>query len=265
MKKYKTFVINLANATERRKNIEKQLKNLDIEYEIIDAIYGKDLNKESPLAHLVDWEWADANAFWVSKGLLACTLSHLKACKAVIEQNLDYGLILEDDTWLTSEIPIFLEQVGTYLQQDEAILLYYSAWNKCTLSTKNALQLSKMPKIRILYPTKNLEIITANAYILSREACQKLIDFQTPMKATSDSWKVFMDNGAIQQIRCTYPFLAKAADFKSTIDYIDNNSWKGKVLNWIDKYKIPIIYQYLKYRRRKLREVMLNIELVDYE
>ncbi len=265
MKRYKTFVINLASATERRKSIEAQLKKLNINYEFVEAIYGKDLSKDSPLGHLIDWEWADANAFWVSKGLLACTLSHLEACRAIVEQDLDYGLILEDDTWLKPDLPAFLENIGEELIDNEVILLYYSAWNKCLLSTKNTKYLNALPQTKILYPTKETSFITANAYIISQETCKALLAYQTPLKATSDSWKVYLENNVLKQIRCTYPQLAQAADFKSTIDYIDHTSLKGRILNWIDKYKIPIIYQYLKYRRRRIRRVMLHIELTDNE
>ncbi len=42
---FKIFVINLKRDTQRREYIENHLNDKKLKYEIIDAVYGKDLSK----------------------------------------------------------------------------------------------------------------------------------------------------------------------------------------------------------------------------
>lgn len=255
----KAFVINLRSDVERRKNITSQLKAQKINYEIIDAILGKSLSPETNPE--IDWEFAEKNAYWVSKGLLACTLSHLKAYRAILDQNLNYGLILEDDTTINSDVAIFLSMIEDKLYENEILMLYYAAWDKCSLSTKDSINLFK--KYRIVNPVNPRQLVSANAYIITNKACKEILKFQTPLKTTSDSWGTYIDNRAIDRIRCMYPMLADTADFKSSIDYVKSNSFISPVLNVVEKYKVFPFYQFLKYRRNKMRKSMLKFELTN--
>ncbi len=259
MKNFKAFVVNLPSAVERRRLMVSQLEQLGIEYEIIEAIEG---SKLSPQTHQeIDWQWAEANAFWIPKGLLACTLSHLKACKAIVEQQLDFGLILEDDTYLHPDLRFAIAELGEYLQDGEVIMLYYGAREVLKLDSKQAIQL-KNSKSRLLQPQTPHLLINANAYLLTPKTVISMLNFQTPVKATSDSWGIYLKNHAIQNIRCTYPMLAEAADLKSTIDYVDKKSFGGKLTQIIDRYKLFPFYQILKQRRMLARKKKLNFEIV---
>jgi glycosyl transferase, family 25 len=255
----KAFVINLKSDIERRKNITSQLEKQKIDYEIIDAVIGKNLSPETNPE--IDWEFAKENAHWVSKGLLACTLSHLKAYRAIINQNLKFGLILEDDTTINSDVAALLSRVGDKLNENEVLMLYYAAWEKCLLSTVNSMDIFK--NYKIVDPVHPKQLVSANAYIITNKACKGILDFQNPLKTTSDSWGVYIDNFAIERIRCMYPMLADTADFKSSIDYVNSNSIISPFLNAVEKYKIFPLYQFLKKRRIKMRKSMLNFELTN--
>jgi glycosyl transferase, family 25 len=258
--KVKVFVINLKSAIERKKSIEKQLKGSGFDYEILEAVEGKTISPDQNPE--IDWEYAHKNSYWISKGLLACTLSHLNAYRAILDQGLPYGLVLEDDTVLHPDLERILPTIGEKLHENEVLMLYYAAWEKCLLSAKDSVE-SALNKYKIVTPLNPRQLISANAYIITREACASILKFQTPMKTTSDSWGVYYDNAAISHLRCVYPMLADTADFKSTIDYVATVSIAGHILKFIDQYKIFPLYQILKKRRSMLRRKMLNIELVD--
>ncbi|PIQ20079.1 MAG: hypothetical protein COW65_17085 [Cytophagales bacterium CG18_big_fil_WC_8_21_14_2_50_42_9] len=255
----KAFIINLKSDIERRKSITAQLEAQNINYEIIDAISGKSLSPENNPE--IDWNFAEQNSYWVSKGLLACSLSHLKAYRAIIDQDLSYGLVLEDDTTINSDVALFLSCIEDKLNMNEVLMLYYAAWEKCSFSTKNSVNVVKGYKI--VKPINPKQLVSANAYLITNEACKEILEFQSPLKTTSDSWGVYFENKVINGIRCMYPMLADTADFKSSIDYVKSNSFISPVLYAVEKYKIFPFYQLLKYRRNKMRRSMLNFEFTN--
>jgi hypothetical protein len=80
----KIFIINLKKDKDRFLKISEQLnRNNFFNYERVDAIYGKDVYK-------------DYNTK-LNPGQLGCYLSHLRTYSKIIEQNLEYAIILEDD------------------------------------------------------------------------------------------------------------------------------------------------------------------------
>ncbi|MBK8300781.1 MAG: glycosyltransferase family 25 protein [Chitinophagaceae bacterium] len=71
----KVYVINLKDAVERRNSIAKQLKDLDISYELLEAINGRTLSPDE-LAEKVDMDEVRKHPGWLTKGALGCALSH---------------------------------------------------------------------------------------------------------------------------------------------------------------------------------------------
>ena len=103
-KSYKVFVINLDRSADRWENMHTQLDKLGLPYERFAAIDGKKcsdaflggyysafLNKKRYFADL-------------SRGEIACYISHLKVCQKIVDLKLDYGIVLEDDIELS---PLF--------------------------------------------------------------------------------------------------------------------------------------------------------------
>ena len=84
----KIFIINLEKDKDRFNNICNQLQSYNFyNYERVDAIYGKDVyhNYNTKLR----------------PSQLGCYLSLLKTCNKIVEQNLEYGIVLEDDVTIT--------------------------------------------------------------------------------------------------------------------------------------------------------------------
>ena len=256
--KYKAIVINLETSKERRNLITTQLEELQLDYEIVTAVDGHKIKLPHPE---IDNDFAQQNAYWIPNGLFACSLSHLKAYKRVVEEKLDFALILEDDTTLDSKVPSFLH----FLKENffangkhtyDLVLLYYAAWEKCILTPTGDVFDNHL----IVKPRDQKQLITANAYVVTAELCKRMIAFQTPLKATSDSWYAYLENNVIDTVYGVYPFLAEAVDSKSDIDYV-RNKYANTLLKFINKLKIPYLYNWMTNRRRLKRYSMLNFEV----
>jgi hypothetical protein len=116
---------------------------------------------------------------------------------------------------------------------------------------------------RITRPMDIQQLTASNAYVITKAACLTVLAFQKPVRSTIDLWWLNYQHKAFENVRCLYPHLAEAADFKSSINYINPDSLLGKLLIFIDRNNIFPFYQITKIKRRHRRRKMLNFELVD--
>ena len=101
------LVISLEKDKVRRKHISEVLNQLNLSFEFIDAIDGKELPTEEinekyrgEIAHeLVGRQ--------LTKEEIGCYMSHIKAYKTISERNIPYALILEDDVDVSPDIVPF--------------------------------------------------------------------------------------------------------------------------------------------------------------
>ena len=88
---YDLFYINMGKNLDRKKYMEDQLKNIDVNFHRIKGLDGS--NIENGEIDSVNFK----NNFNLSNSALGCTLSHLKAVKTAYDYNLDIAIICEDD------------------------------------------------------------------------------------------------------------------------------------------------------------------------
>ncbi len=110
----KAFIIHLARATDRRAQVTRLIESLAIERlsikaEVIDAVDGKTLSPEMVARVYRRSLHRPRYPFALGINEIACFLSHRKAWQAIIDQNLDVGLVLEDDVELTAQFPAAFE------------------------------------------------------------------------------------------------------------------------------------------------------------
>ncbi|SFR45626.1 glycosyl transferase, family 25 [Pseudidiomarina maritima] len=106
--KFKIFIINLAHSTERWQHVSQQLDKLQLPYERIDAVYGKSLT-DSEIDAAFSKTLADKYFHYrLTRGEIGCYLSHVKAWQRIVDESLDFGIVLEDDinfNALFAEVP----------------------------------------------------------------------------------------------------------------------------------------------------------------
>lgn len=92
----KFFYINLEERTDRKKFIEDQAEKLNLETERVAAI---DKNNSIIKDHLARNLFNGVNA-----SAMACTLSHISAWKKILNQKLEFAIVLEDDAILAPSL-----------------------------------------------------------------------------------------------------------------------------------------------------------------
>lgn len=109
---YSVFLINLDRSVERLANATGQLNSAGVDFERISAVDGKNLEKE--LIHKVfDDKMAKKRYHYdLTLGEIGCYLSHVKCWKKIIDDGLDFAVILEDDLLLEPNFKDVIESVS---------------------------------------------------------------------------------------------------------------------------------------------------------
>ncbi|WP_082766298.1 glycosyltransferase family 25 protein [Paramesorhizobium deserti] len=118
--KAKAFVIHLARAEARKPQVEKLLEELSLPAEIIDAVDAATLSEGDVDAVYRGKLHRPAYPFRLRQTEIACFLSHRRAWQAIVDQDLDAGLVVEDDVqpdaqWFT---PVLLVALKTIQPRD---------------------------------------------------------------------------------------------------------------------------------------------------
>ena len=254
----KVFVINLQRAKDRRKHIERHLTDLGVDFEFFDAVDGLKLTDED-FEKYCNLEVTTKNPVWFTKGMIGACLSHYFLYKKILDEGHSSACVLEDDVVLQKDFKSMLANLEQHIESKKFILLHYTSWQKMLLKPVNKNFFGSYSICKM----QNLEgLNSAAGFVFTSDICRKMIDFILPIQRGADSWTEYAKNGVIPDIYCVYPKPVNLIHAKSTIDYIDYNSLKHKVLKAVNDYKLFPLYQLLKYRRKMAYEKMNRIEIV---
>lgn len=106
------FIVSLPEAHERRAYIVEIFKNLNIDFEFIDAVDGRGFDV---LHHPIYNAAKRLSSFGkhLTGGDLGCTLSHKKIYQKMTDEKIDRALILEDDVLLRDDFFTVLNKILT--------------------------------------------------------------------------------------------------------------------------------------------------------
>ena len=91
------FIIHLPRAKQRRKQVEALLAGLPLPTSVIDAVDGRALSDAEVSAVYRRSLHRPHYPFELSRGEIGCFLSHRRVWQAIVDRQLDAGLIVEDD------------------------------------------------------------------------------------------------------------------------------------------------------------------------
>lgn len=221
----KIYVISLRTSYDRRAVMTEQMKRLSLFFEFVDGIDGKSLSNDE-LSKVYDHKKAyrqEGRCF--TKGEIGAALSHLKVYKKIIEENIPYALILEDDAWLTPSIAkvieaidqkLFYEINGVFLMQEMKVGSFKKNGNRISI-------------IGDLFFFKEVKSACwAHAYLVTKKAARSLISALTPVAHTADSWG-WLIRHQIVNVYCMNRTLStqNIYDLKSIIGFerFEKNRW----------------------------------------
>lgn len=261
-----TYVINLERSADRRRHITAELASTGINYELITAIDGRSLDLSGPQLvrpgepnQLHSPLWART---WNLPGVAGCTLSHLLVYQRIIASGSAQALVLEDDVVLMPDLPMVLDALPEHLSGAEVVLLNFDSHeNLCQLSSRGT---KPLPGERLLaLPLDIAEPLSAAGYVITREACRRMLDRMTPARAKPDDWAFFYRQGVIDRLRCVTPMpVKKSPAFSSTILY-DPGTLKARLRTLAFARRYTFLDRAAAWRRRRILHVGANCEVID--
>jgi len=258
--KIKIYVVSLKEAKERRKHIKTQLEKINIEYEIIDAIYGKSLSNEE-LKQKCDMEIVNKYPNWLTKGAIGCALSHYKIYNKILQDGVDYGIVLEDDAKLLPKFEkVITIMINKNLLSSDTVTLLFTQNIRgeqptfSTIDEKNIID-----NFTLNYPINFNSITTALGYIISSKLALNLSNNILPIRMASDSWNHFLSNKWIDKVNCVLPYIVTPYGFESQIGYGGGNKIKQILSSFFPQlYKLLVMIKTRYYLKKVSKYKKIN-------
>jgi hypothetical protein len=181
----------------------------------------------------------------------------------IIAAGLDHALVLEDDVTLPSDLAVIADAVAPQLTGSEVALLNYGSPQTIRMSRAGSVSL---PSSRLLaLPIDIRPLVNAAAYVITREACERMLERALPLRANADDWEFFFAEGILDRIRCVLPMsVDKNAKFESTIGlYSLGDGIKARLVRPLVTHRIPLVHQMILYRRQRILRAWGKSEVVD--
>lgn len=254
------YVVNLARSLDRRAHITAELKRTDlVDYEFIAAVDGRNLDLSD--TSIIDPSFLTKVVF--PEGTAGCALSHTDIYGKIIAAGLDKALVIEDDVTLPADLGSVAGAAAEHLTGAEVALLSVDCPDPCKLSREGAVPL---PSSRLLaLPIDISQPRSTGAYVITREACERMVKSLLPVQVQADAWWFFYREGLLDRVRCVAPLpVLKTPNLTSTIgSYSLGKGVRARLVEPLMDRKIPLLHQALSYRRQRILRQWARVELVD--
>ena len=100
------FYINLDKDVERRESMERQLAELGLSYQRIPGVYARGLDEEGLNRVYSRKRALRRHSMDLVLAHVGCSMSKILAYREIVERDLPYALILEDDVIFAASISI---------------------------------------------------------------------------------------------------------------------------------------------------------------
>ncbi len=253
------YVINLDRSPDRRAHMISELKKTGLDYEFVPACDGRDLDLNDP--RVVTPEMIAKSPFPANQA--ATSLSHIRCYERMIAQGRDVALVLEDDLLLPADMSALTDAVAAHLTGSEVALLSFTSPEPMKMAVESAVPL---PGGRTLaLPVDLWRIFSGGAYVITREAGERMAKSLVPVRACPDEWEYFYHEGILDRVRCVVPSTVSGANQFHSMQgsYTLGSGLKSHLLWPLVKLKLPVIQQVLTYRRKRIGDRHRRHEMVD--
>lgn len=246
---YAIYVINLDRSTDRLKKITQSINNAGLTFTRIQAEDGTKINQADHSSNSIYYQNMTSNE-------IACYLSHIKCWNQIIEDQVEFGIILEDDATLNPNFKTIIEK---------ALIIAKSNHNHFIKLSSNKIKNKKQTNIARLSNEHNLIRLTptpvfTNGQCISIKAAQELTNkCSTPILPIDvlfrHEWLYDFD------IVNILPDMVRTAEgTKTTIGHRKSPKKPLRQLKkqwWKLKFHLKL-YHYLFHKNRKHKSFLLN-------
>lgn len=166
----KIFVINLVQATARKKHVLRQLSKQQLNAEFIQAVDGN-LLKQAQINQIYSKSKSlQSMKRPLTKGEIACAMSHLNIHQKMLDENIEQAVILEDDIILGDDFVATVEKIQAIAPKNwQLILLGYHPYS-CNFTI---LKPSILPNTKLVVP---LTLATGtHGYLINKAGAGRLL------------------------------------------------------------------------------------------
>ena len=164
----KIIVISLADAVQRRTQIQSQLSKLELSFEWLEAVDARQWQDERLSHHINDKElYKNMNNKPIA-GSIGCHLSHIKAYENLLSSNDEAVLILEDDAVIEDTLPQTLAKLEQAMQHIDILFLCDRREDKPSVEIGNITQNHTLC-------VKKFSNIGTTAYVINRRAAHHML------------------------------------------------------------------------------------------
>lgn len=196
------YIVSLKRDIERRNKITDVFHRLNINFDFFDAIDAKDpQNKE-----IIDKMRLSGVGAEMTDGEIACTLSHQLIYKDMIDKNIEWAVILEDDVIVNEKFKKFLQYFNLSEKDKLKHNNLYLLGGQKGLHDYPVLGQSLFSKVKVSTCTfrrvnfnKN-KIRRTCSYLMNKDMAQKLLKLTKDYGTyRADSWKLMHQHNIIKE------------------------------------------------------------------
>ena len=236
------LLINLDRSTDRLERSAGLLSSYDIAFHRVPAVDGRELSVETLSKILAP----DYSAYYkvLTASEVGCYLSHKKCWQYVIDQDLDYAVILEDDFSVSQDVLKLKEYIAAITEPWDYIkLMEYPEKRKVVASFKCLdKQLVRYDKIPI----------RACAYVITKQCAQKMLARYPKIARPVDVDCQYWWESGIEVFGLKPYIFSVKLQTESTIDGGGNRKNSEKSI--IKQYVHKVGFMYNNYIHSKRRE-----------
>jgi len=164
----KLFCINLKSRNDRLERFTRLNKEkLHFPFEVIDAVDGKKLDLENMKEKINPLDYLTAKN--QLSGVIGCCSSHFKVFQKMLNENIEYALIMEDDLLLSDDLRK-VNQVIDFFKQIKGDLLYFNYPYPKESYEKTNSQGYKLKQF-------DGKLYTAEMYLISKSFAKKVLSY----------------------------------------------------------------------------------------
>jgi glycosyl transferase family 25 len=240
------YVVNLARSHERRAHIVAELSKTRFDYEMVNAVDGRDLDLDD--ARIVDPDFAAASIG--HPGVVGCALSHLQIYRRILDDGLEIACVLEDDVLLPADLGELIGEITPHMRGAAVVMLNFQSQEPCKVTRAGAEELSP-PRLLVRFADES-QAASTGGYLITREACARMVSTAPPVKTVADDWASFCKDGAIDYLRCVVPMpVVQSPALRTTMSYYRPGSLYARLREVVASSRVPILHEVLAFRRQR--------------
>ncbi|MHB8789324.1 MAG: glycosyltransferase family 25 protein [Desulfobulbaceae bacterium] len=176
------FYLNLDKDVDRRESMERQLQLVGLPYERISGVYGAGLS-DHELSEVYSKHRAMRRyCMDLNKAQIGCAMSKILAYREILERDLPYALILEDDVILPGNLKVSIEFLEKVVDKHKAEIILLSP------AAGNFTKTNKVRCANSIILGQYTGGFYASSYIVTKYAAESLLKELFPIDDVADCW-----------------------------------------------------------------------------